>query len=104
MPEGETWPPRTRAWWKRWGASAFAEDMSALEWEELLIAAVLHARFWKGDTKAAAELRLRVAKFGVTPEDRLRLRISLAPRVTLATPDEPETKPGTSRSLRLVDV
>ena len=30
-----------------------------------------------GDLKQAAELRLRVAKFGATPEDRMRLRLQV---------------------------
>lgn len=33
---------------------------------------------WAGDTKLAGELRLRVAKFGATPEDRARLKIQFA--------------------------
>ena len=51
--------------------------VTALEWSELLAAAVLHGMFWSGDTKVAAEFRLRVAKFGATPEDRQRLRVEL---------------------------
>ena len=31
----------------------------------------------KGDTGLAAELRIRVAKFGATPEDRMRLKIAI---------------------------
>ena len=40
-----------------------------------------------GDLKQAAELRLRVAKFGATPEDRMRLRLQIA------APGEAKTGP-----------
>lgn len=71
------WHPMTRKWWKMWGESPLAESFTANDWDELLQAAMLHSRYWRGDTKAAAELRIRVAKFGATPEDRSRLRIAL---------------------------
>lgn len=79
-PKPVAWPPATKAWWKTWGESKWAEQFTANDWSELLDAAVLHAALWLGDTKAAAELRLRVAKFGATLEDRMRLRIHLAPK------------------------
>jgi hypothetical protein len=37
-----------------------------------------HAMWSKGQWTLAAEVRLRVAKFGATPEDRARLRITFA--------------------------
>jgi hypothetical protein len=80
MPDGEAWPARTKAWWKMWGESpqAKARLFSASDWSELMDTALLHARLWTGDVRVAAELRLRVAKFGATIEDRARLRISFA--------------------------
>ena len=39
--------------------------------------ALIHRAFMLGDLKQAAELRLRVAKFGATPEDRMRLRLQI---------------------------
>ena len=78
MPGGESWPARTREWWRMWGESPLSADFTATDWSELLDTAVLHARYWKGDVKVAPELRLRVAKFGATPEDRARLRITFA--------------------------
>jgi hypothetical protein len=72
------WPTQTRAWWKMWADSPLSEDFTSTDWSELLDTARLHAAFWSGDIKVAAELRLRVAKFGATPEDRARLRIQFA--------------------------
>lgn len=72
------WPARTQEWWRMWAESPLSDEFTSTDWSELLDTAVLHARFWRGDTKMAAELRLRVAKFGATPEDRARLRITFA--------------------------
>ena len=72
------WPPRTRDWWRMWADSPLSAEFTSTDWSELLDTAVLHAQFWRGDTKVAGELRLRVAKFGATPEDRARLRITFA--------------------------
>jgi hypothetical protein len=71
-------PAQTRTWWKMWADSPLSDDFTETDWSELLDTAVIHARFWAGDVKLAAELRLRVAKFGATPEDRARLRITFA--------------------------
>lgn len=72
------WPAQTKAWWKMWGDSPLSAEFTSTDWSELLDTAFLHARFWRGDIKVASELRLRVAKFGATPEDRARLRIQFA--------------------------
>jgi hypothetical protein len=62
-----------------WGRAAITETFTETDWNELLDTAVLHAAYWgEGDRKVAPELRLRVAKFGATPEDRARLRIQFA--------------------------
>jgi hypothetical protein len=73
------WPAQTRTWWKMWGESPLSASFAETDWSFLLDTAILHARYWRGDMKAAAELRLRVAKFGATPEDRARLRIETTP-------------------------
>jgi hypothetical protein len=72
------WPERTREWWRMWGASPLSEEFTETDWSELLDTALLHAKFWSGNMSVANELRLRVAKFGATPEDRARLRIQFA--------------------------
>jgi hypothetical protein len=61
-----------------WKASPQAEHFSSTDWDFLLDTAILHARLWNGEATAAPELRLRVAKFGATPEDRARLRMQFA--------------------------
>lgn len=78
LPFGVDWPEATEDWWQTWRTSPQAQTMTKTDWSFLLDTALLHARFWKGDTSVASELRLRVAKFGATPEDRMRLRLQVA--------------------------
>lgn len=71
------WPVRTVEWWAQWNGSPLAQGFTEHDWSYLLDTAVLHAQFWLGlgSVKVAGELRQRLAKFGVTPADRARLRI-----------------------------
>jgi hypothetical protein len=78
LPADYDWAPQTIDWWRLWREAELSRTFTALDWSFLLDTAVLHTRFWTGDMKAAPELRLRVAKFGMTPEDRARLRITFA--------------------------
>ncbi|ANE08628.1 hypothetical protein A3654_09720 [Corynebacterium glutamicum] len=80
------WPAATKRWWEMWAQSPLARDFTDNDWSELLDTALVHARHWSGDTKAAAELRIRAAKFGATPENRARLKI------VFAQADEAETR------------
>lgn len=77
LPDEIKWPARTRRWWETWRTSAMAQTLTDTDWDFLLDTALLHAEFWSGNTAGAAELRLRVAKFGATPEDRMRLKIQI---------------------------
>lgn len=86
LPEGFPWHQRTVEWWAMWRDAPQAEHFMASDWDFLLDTAVLHTAMWEGNASAAAELRLRVAKFGQTPEDRARLRYSVA------TADEKDAK------------
>lgn len=88
------WPTRTRQWWQMWADSPLSDEFTSTDWSELLDTALLHAAFWTGTKSVASELRLRVAKFGATPEDRARLRI------TFAQADEAEAKPAAKASSR----
>ena len=90
-----TWPARTQQWWQMWADSPLSAEFTSTDWSELLDTALLHARLWRGDHKVASELRLRVAKFGATPEDRARLRI------TFAQAEEAESKPAVVSSSRV---
>ncbi len=75
----QQWHQRTVDWWAMWAGSELARDFTATDWSFLLDTALMHHAMWsKGQWTLAAEVRLRVAKFGATPEDRARLRIAFA--------------------------
>ena len=87
LPEAIKWPAPTKSWWDNWRRSPQALLLTQTDWDFLLDTALLHARFWEGDAAVAAELRLRVAKFGATPEDRARLRLQIqAPEAKVEKP------------------
>ncbi len=92
LPDGEAWHPRTRAWWQTWRKSAQAQTFTSTDWDFLLDTALMHHKMWAGGRwDFAAELRLRVAKFGATFEDRLRLRMEVdQPGPKLASVSKPE--------------
>lgn len=76
LPAGTVWHARTKAWWAVWGASPQAERFITTDWNFLLDTAALHNMMWSNQQWGLAnEIRLRVAKFGATPEDRARLRM-----------------------------
>lgn len=73
------WPERTLVWWRTWGESPQAEHLTSTDWDFLLDTALIHAQVWgEGKMTQLPELRLRVAKFGATLEDRARLRLVFA--------------------------
>lgn len=79
LPDHEEWHPRTRDWWRTWRRSPQAQSFTATDWDFLIDTALMHHTMWlKGRWEFASELRLRAAKFGATPEDRLRLRMQVA--------------------------
>lgn len=73
------WHPVTRRWWENWRTSPQASRMlSEPDWDYLLDTALIHHNMWKnGRWEFASEVRLRVAKFGATPDDRNRLRAEI---------------------------
>lgn len=93
LPEGVPWSDRTIAWWRQWGDSARSELFTFSDWEFLLDTALIHTDIWGNwNFDRLGELRIRVAKFGATPEDRARLRI------TFADADEKDAKRPASKS------
>lgn len=87
------WPDVTREWWQMWASSPLSAEFTDTDWSELRDTARLHALYWLGNTSAASELRLRVAKFGATPEDRARLRIQFAQAEREEGPSKPRSTP-----------
>jgi hypothetical protein len=87
---GEEWHPQTRRWWDNWRRSPQAASMLDTDWDFLLDTALMHHTMWaKRRWEFAGELRLRVAKFGATPEDRARLRMRVTEPGKSAAPEPP---------------
>jgi len=77
----EEWHPQTVRWWQNWRESPQASKMlTAVDWDYLLDTALLHHQMWMSggkNSERAAEIRMRVATFGATYADRLRLRLEV---------------------------
>lgn len=98
LPKGESWHARTKAWWETWRKSAQAQTFGDTDWDFLLDTALMHHTMWsKARWEFAAELRLRAAKFGATPEDRARLKLQIL------EPEKPARKSGGSQKVTPID-
>ncbi|MFE4658391.1 hypothetical protein ACFRFJ_17135 [Streptomyces hydrogenans] len=106
LPDGEEWNEQTRAWWDTWRRSPQAQTFTQTDWRFLVDTALLHHIFWtKGRWEYASELRLRAAKFGATPEDRMRLKLKVeapggSPAAAASGPTEIHAR---RKSLRIVN-
>ncbi|MET9480931.1 hypothetical protein [Streptomyces sp. NPDC006638] len=91
---GIDWHPMTRMWWNTWRESPQASTFTGTDWSFLMDTALMHHSMWdKGQWTLAAEVRLRAAKFGATPEDRARLKLKVEEPVT--APQRPAQGSGT---------
>ncbi len=84
LPKGRAFHPRTVVWYDNMRKSEVAQLFLDSDWDFLLDTAMLHTEFWHGQLKLAAELRLRAAAFGITPEHRARLRLNIVPKPDVA--------------------
>lgn len=74
LPAGE-WPDATIALYETLRRSPMAQKWLEVDWLSLHDTMLLHAAYVGGELRHAAELRLRLGQYGVTPEARLRLRL-----------------------------
>lgn len=93
LPEGYGWGAMTLRWWETWRSSPQSMVMTDLDWEFMLDTARLYDTFWNfngaiSSVQLASELRQRMAKFGVTYEDRKKLRMSLDVPMSSMTEDD----------------
>ena len=118
LPDDREWPKQTLVWWDVWRRSEQASLFMQSDWLYLQDMALIHGMVWSLSfdelrdkmglvTGLMAELRLRCAKYGVTIEDRMRLRVtsSAAPMtVPVETPSAvPVAGDRRSRLLKAVD-
>ena len=80
-PVREQWHPQTVRWWEHWRRSPQGTRMvTDVDWDYMLDTALMHHQMWESggkNSERAAEIRLRVAAFGATPADRLRLKLEI---------------------------
>lgn len=68
------WHPQTLVWWDAIRQWPVMKDEMAASWQFMVTTAMLHHKMWtNGRWDFAAEVRLREAKYGITPDDLRRL-------------------------------
>lgn len=104
LPDDEDWHPRTRQWWETWRRSPQAQMFIETDWDFLLDTALLHHVMWtKGRWEFASEVRLRAAKYGATPEDRMRLKLKIETPADKPPPAEtPRSTSDRRKNLRII--
>lgn len=94
FPEGESWHPQTVAWWDAIRRFPLLKDEPDIGWQFLIDTALMHHTMWtKGRWEFSSEVRLRIAKYGATPEDRMRLKIKIQPPADKGTSTDPTPDP-----------
>ncbi|MFM9464129.1 hypothetical protein ACKI1K_14930 [Streptomyces scabiei] len=66
-----------KRFWRTWSTSPQTQGWTETDWTELEITTKLVDEFYRGELKLASEIRMRVAKWGATVEDRSRLRMKI---------------------------
>lgn len=77
LPDNIPWPPQTLAWWQALGELPQTQEFNAVQWDHLMMAALLHANVWgNGDTRAIAEFQKAMSEYPILPASMLRLRVT----------------------------
>jgi hypothetical protein len=78
-PDEGGWHPRTVDLWESLRVSPLLADEPELGWVFLVDTARMHHLMWTRGRwdDYASEVRIRLAKFGATPEDRMRLKVKV---------------------------
>ncbi|MEU1176547.1 hypothetical protein ABZ464_02675 [Streptomyces sp. NPDC005820] len=66
-----------KRFWRTWSTAPQTQGWAETDWTELEITTKLVDDFYRGELKHASEIRMRVAKWGATVEDRSRLRMKI---------------------------
>jgi hypothetical protein len=78
LPDGAVWHAQTRALWAELRRSPLMQHEPNLTWQFMIDTAALHSLMWSNARwDLAPELRLRLAKIGIAPEDRQRLKLRI---------------------------
>jgi hypothetical protein len=80
------WPPFVEKWWQTWREAPQAVAFEATDWLRLaLLAPVYEAHLTRPSAAALAEIRMNEERLGATVVDRMRARMTIAPREDEAT-------------------
>lgn len=106
LPDGIEWPEQTRALYDAIRRDAIAQALTEPDWQHVLDTMSLHRQLWLNEPsnaiKVAAEVRLRLAQLGVTPESRLRLRMLITEPDASTSPNEETLRAQRERKQRLI--
>lgn len=74
---GGPWQVATLTFWHQLGEFPTTANLQAAQWSSLARALMIDDAMVSGETKLAGEARLRLAKYGIDPDDLARLRIQI---------------------------
>jgi hypothetical protein len=74
---GAPWQAATVTFWRQLGEFPTTANLQAAQWSSLARALMIDDAMVSGETKLAGEARLRLAKYGIDPDDLARLRIQI---------------------------
>lgn len=74
---GTQWQKATLTFWRQLGEFPTTANLQAAQWSSLARAMAIDDAMVAGETKLAGEARLRLAKYGIDPDDLARLRIQI---------------------------
>lgn len=74
----EPWLPATKKFWRAIGSFPTFQNLVEAQWILLASSMIYADAMFSGDLRAGQELRLQLAKYGISPDDVARLRISFA--------------------------
>lgn len=74
---GKSWSRPTLLLWSQLADFPSMKDMLPAQWSSFARAFMLDDALISGDVKVAAEARLRMAKYGIDPDDLMRMRIKI---------------------------
>lgn len=71
------WPQQTLDWWESLGQLPQAQEFNAVQWDHLMMIALIHADIWgNGNTRAIPDYQKAMAEYPILPASMLRLRVT----------------------------
>ena len=77
LPDDVPWPPQTLQWWRALGELPQAAEFNAVQWDHLMMTALIHADIWgNGNTRAIPDFQKAMSEYPILPAAMLRLRVT----------------------------